>query len=335
MRRRRLPPRARRPGVIVDAGGVDRSGHRRHDRLRTDRARGDAPRQPAAQSRSTSTGPHVGSPARPAAMRTPGAISSHCSEVSKPPSRCARAVGPSVVMIAGAPGHGSCMSMPMARPAAACCRHHLLGDLGLHRSDGEAPPVGEHDDAVATVGTPGEVVARVRHPAVVEPELTLLVGVTAHVGGAPHRDPPVVARVGMRERQRHLLVGRLDVAERDERAAMIVADHDRQDRRAHVLGPAASVGEVDVDVTVDRRHRCGGPDLVHVDLHSALGRSPRRYLACQRRFPASTGPARSTSPPRMSGMPRSHRSRALYEVLAPCQSRPDSLASLTAVCSPR
>ena len=37
-------------------------------------------------------------------MRTPGAISSHCSEASKPPSRCARAVGPIVVAIAGAPG---------------------------------------------------------------------------------------------------------------------------------------------------------------------------------------------------------------------------------------
>ena len=108
------------------------------------------------------------------------------------------------------------MSMPRLAPAASCCRRDPLGDLGLHRPDGEAPAVGEHDDPVAAVGTPGEVVARVRHAAVVEPELTLLVGVTAHVGGAPHRDPPVVGRVGVRERQRHLLVGRLDVAERDE-----------------------------------------------------------------------------------------------------------------------
>ena len=53
-------------------------------------------------------------------MRTPGAISSHCSEVSKPPSRWARLVGPIVVAIAGAPGHGSCMSMPRNAPATSC-----------------------------------------------------------------------------------------------------------------------------------------------------------------------------------------------------------------------
>ena len=77
--------------------------------------------RPAPHAKKTRTGPHVGSPAIPTAIRTPGAISSHESDVSKPPSRCARAVGPMVVAMAGAPGHGSCMSMPNSAPAAACC----------------------------------------------------------------------------------------------------------------------------------------------------------------------------------------------------------------------
>jgi len=53
-----------------------------------------------------------------------------------------------------------------------------------------------------------------------------------------------------------------------------------------------------------------------VDLHSALGRSPRRYLACQARFPASTvrcGRAVDVAA-LLPGMPRRHCSGALYEV---------------------
>ena len=178
----------------------------------------------------------------PAAMRTPGAISSHSSDgveatVEVGPRRRThrrgdrRGAGTRVPHVDAEEGAGRLL-----------LRRDPLGDLGLHRPDGEAPAVGEHDDPVAPVGTPGEVVARVGHAAVVEPELALLVGVAAHVGGAPNRDPPVVGRVGVGERQRHLLVGRFDVAEHDERAAVIVADHDPEDRRTQVLGPAGAVG---------------------------------------------------------------------------------------------
>src|SRR5439155_13039707 len=107
------------------------------------------------------------------------------------------------------------------------------------------------DDPVAPVGTPGKVVAGVRRAAVVESELTLRVGVTPHVGGAPYRDSPVVRRVRVSEGQRHLLFRWFDVTEHDEGAAAIVASHDPEDRRTHVLGPAGAVGVAGIDVTVD------------------------------------------------------------------------------------
>ena len=249
------------------AGGIDRAQHRSHDRLRTDRAGRDG----------LAAGSAIQEHKHRPACRLAGDASGH-----------ADAGGDLVPLIGGVEATVEMSSRrrthcrgdrrgPRTRiphvdtqggAGGLLLRCHPVGDLGLHRPDGEAPAIGEHDDPVAPIGAPGKVVARVGHAAVVEPELTLLIGVPSHVGRAPNRDPPIVGGVGVGERQRHLLFGWFDVAEHDEGAAAIVANHDWKDRRTHVLGPAAAVGVGGVDVTVDRLHRLGGQDPVHSELQS-------------------------------------------------------------------
>ena len=108
------------------------SGHRRM--IVWDRwARRDRIEAGCAISTNTSTGPHVGSPARPAAVRTPGRFAPPLRGV-EPASRCARVVGPSVVIVAGARGTDPARRCPwlsrrLPAPASSARR------LGLNRSD--------------------------------------------------------------------------------------------------------------------------------------------------------------------------------------------------------
>ena len=303
------------------AGRVDRTGHRGHDHLGTEDAGGDGlaaggaveehEHRPAGRFAGDAGGhPDAGGDLVPLVGGVEAAV-----EVRS--CRAAHRRGD------GRGARARVLHVDAEERAGGLLRRHdLLGDLGLHGPDREASPVGEHDDPVATLGAPREVVARVRHTAVVEPELALLVGVAAHVGGAPNRDPPVVGRVRVGERQRHLLLGRLDVAEHDERAAPVVADHHRKDRRTEVLGPAGAIGVGRVDVPVDRRHRGGGQDLVHAAL-----RSTRRSSCLRSSLSAGTAAREATyAPTSCSNPPLADR------VAAKLKARGDTVAVAEGSC---
>ena len=103
---------------------------------------------------------HEHRPARSARRRDPrpcggpGRYRPTRSDVSKPPSRWGGSSDPSSSRSPVRPDTGPACRCPGTRAAASCAGATSRGDLGLHRPDGEAPAVREHDDAVAPFRDP-------------------------------------------------------------------------------------------------------------------------------------------------------------------------------------